>query len=93
LNLANARAGPGDHVRLRRCHFPRRPWEGFACNCVGGCATTATFALEERAGNPMTHSAPTSSTSAEAAFVSVTAVAMNEGEALAYDVTNSPTSA
>lgn len=66
---------------------------GFACSCVGGCATTATFALEDRAGNGMTHAAPTCSTSSDAAFVGVTAGgAMNEGEGLAYDVTNSPTS-
>lgn len=68
---------------------------GVGCNCVGSCATTSNFTLEDRSGNGMTISGtnPTCSTTGNATFAAVTANnALVEGEPLAFDVTNTPTS-
>ena len=64
---------------------------GIACHCRGTCTTPAVFALEDRAGNAMTHAPPVCSvgTADTPAPTPVTAAnGLNAGEGLAFDVTN-----
>lgn len=64
------------------------------CNCRGTCTTTATFTLEDRGGNAMTITGtnPTCATTGAATYAAVTAGnGLTAGEALAFDVTNTPT--
>lgn len=63
------------------------------CRCRGTCSTAATFTLEDRGGNAMTITGtnPTCATTGDSTFAAVTAGgALNAGEGVAFDVTNTP---
>ncbi len=62
------------------------------CRYRGTGTTVATFALQDAAGNAMTHSAPTCATTSTAAtYQFVTAAgSLTAGEGLMFDTTNTP---
>jgi hypothetical protein len=68
---------------------------GVSCRCRGTCTPTlALFTLEDRGGNAMTITGtnPTCATTGNSTYAAVTAAnALVEGEGLAFDVSNTPT--
>lgn len=66
---------------------------GVTAACSGTCSTPATIALEDRAGNAMTHATLTASTgTGDSTWIAVTAAnGLRRGEGLALDTTNTPT--
>ncbi|MGI9298592.1 MAG: hypothetical protein ACR2QC_11955 [Gammaproteobacteria bacterium] len=63
---------------------------GIGCHCRGTCTTGASLSLEDRAGNAMTHTAPTCSTgTGNSTYQAVTAAnSLVAGEGLRFDVDN-----
>lgn len=68
--------------------------ESVGCRCVGTCSTPPTFTLEDNSGNAMTITGtnPTcATTTGNATYAAVTAAnSLVAGEAVAFDVTNTP---
>jgi len=85
--------GTDDNVQFLFSTYSSATVMTVGCHCIGTCTPTmATFALEDRAGNPMTHDVPTCSTGTQnTSYTPVTAENQLElGEAAAFDITNTP---